>query len=724
MDTKVLKFEKTITQWDEALPLGNGDIGCLIWNSSDKLRFSLDKGGIWDCSNPPEEQENFNYSDLKNLIRSKKQKEINKKYNDCYFKPTPTKLPTGKLIVDLGVKKNIVSLLDFNRAEAILKVGDITVKSFVHAQQNYGMIFINNKNIKINIETPKFGKKRKLHFNRLFKGTVQSLKNIHYDKAVFSKKIESGIEYQYFIQPTNDSSYGIVFAKKESVNGVLIAYTVGIGKNGDFIEESISLLRTAVSLSYDEAITEHLEWWESFWQKSKIEIPDKFIQQQWNLNNYLLGSCSRKGKFPMPLQGVWTADNGSLPPWKGDYHHDLNTQMSYTSYLKANHIDEGESFIDYLLDMSDAGKKFAENFYGVKGLCLPSVMDIQGHALGGWCQYALSPTNQLWLCCIMARHYYYTHNKTLLIEKIYPYMCETGKFLFGILEEVDGVYKLPLSTSPEIHDNSLSAWLTPNSNYDLALMRAFCKEMITLSNELGENEKAQLWQQRLMKFEDLSVNEENVLMLSPDESPYESHRHHSHCMSIYPLRTMRYSGHRNIEIIDSTIKNLEKFGIKNWVGYSLGWMAQFYIIQKNGDKAFDMINKFYRYFCTDNGFHSNGDYRRKTECSQRCRLFTLEANFVATDAVQEMLLYSEEDGIELFPALPDSWDSAEFSGFLAYGGVVVSAKLENKRIVNLKLQAKNDVSVNILNTGKYSFAFEIPETLNLKKAESITFSAD
>ena len=724
MNTKELRFNKTIKTWDEAIPLGNGDIGCLIWNSSDKLRFSLDKGGIWDCSNPPEEQPDFSYSDLKNLVSTGQQGAINKKYDDCYFNPTPTKLPAGKIIVDLGVRKNVVSVLDFQRAEAILKVGGILVKSFVHAEYNYGLILINKKGIKVKIKNPKFGKKGRLHFKRLFKGTVQSLKNIHYDKGAFYKQKDNNTEYQYFVQPTNDNSYGIVLAKKEIQNGTLLAYTVGIGKDGDFIESSKLLLQTALNMSYDEALAEHLRWWEAFWEKSKIDIPDKYMEKQWNFNNYLLAGCSRKGKFPMPLQGVWTADNDSLPPWKGDYHHDLNTQMSYTSYLKANHIDEGESFIDYLLDMSDAGKRFAESFYGAAGLCLPSVMDIQGHALGGWCQYALSPTNQLWLCCIMARHYYYTRNKTLLTDKLYPYMCETGKFLFGILEEVNDKYKLPLSTSPEIHDNSLSAWLTPNSNYDLALMRAFCENMITLSNEVGENENAALWQKRLLKFDDLAVNEKNVLMLSHDESLNESHRHHSHCMSIYPLRTLRYDTPRNRKIIDSTIENLEKLGIKNWVGYSLGWMAQLYVIQKNGDKAFDMLNKFYRYFCTDNGFHSNGDYRRKTECSQRCRLFTLEANFVATDAIQEMLLYSEADGLELFPALPDSWNSAEFSGFLSYGGVTVSAKLENKKIVSFELYAKNDVEIKILNSGKYQFAFELPEIVALKKGQSIKFSAD
>ena len=71
MNTKSLHFNKTITKWDDALPLGNGDIGCLIWNRANKLRFTLDKGGIWDCSDPPENQENFTYDDIKNLVEEK-----------------------------------------------------------------------------------------------------------------------------------------------------------------------------------------------------------------------------------------------------------------------------------------------------------------------------------------------------------------------------------------------------------------------------------------------------------------------------------------------------------------------------------------------------------------------------------------------------------------------------------------------------------------------------
>lgn len=70
MNTKLLKFDKTITHWDEAIPLGNGDLGCLIWDESSKLRFSIDKAGIWDCSNPPKNQPDFNYSYLKQLVKN------------------------------------------------------------------------------------------------------------------------------------------------------------------------------------------------------------------------------------------------------------------------------------------------------------------------------------------------------------------------------------------------------------------------------------------------------------------------------------------------------------------------------------------------------------------------------------------------------------------------------------------------------------------------------
>lgn len=690
-----LKFPQAIDAWNEAIPLGNGNLGCLIWGKANELRFSLDKSGIWDCSNPPEEQDGFTYANLIDLVSRRKQRKINKIFDDCYANTTPTKLPTGRLVLDLGVNHEVMSELDILTAEAKVVVDSIVVKSFVHATEDYGLIEINSDKITLRLEAPKYGIKGKKTRKRFAKGISQSLSNLRYDLVEYHSYKVGDIEYNYFIQPTNDGAYGIFTASKAMSGNTLIAYTVVSADDGkELFNIAKVILDKAIGVGYIEAIKSHSKWWSDYHSRSEISIEDKTLEHRWYLNNYLLGSCSRKGKLPMPLQGVWTADNGDLPPWKGDYHHDLNTQMSYTSYLKANHLEEGESFIDYLLNMSDAGERFAKKYYGVDGLCLPSVMDVQGHALGGWAQYALSPTNQLWLCLIMARHYHHTYNKDYF-NKIYSYFNKVGDMILGLLNEVDGYYRLPLSSSPEINDNRLSSWLKPNSNYDLALIRAFMAELATLSEIAGDELKKTDWLKYLDKLEALAIDDRNVLKISRDKTLDVSHRHLSHCMAIYPLMTMRYEGVNKV-IIDNTIADIEALGKKYWVGYTYGWLANLHIIQRNGDKAYKLIRDFFDYFCTANGFHVNGDFTDKTDCGMKYRYFTLEGNFLATDAINNMLLYSESDGTVLFPAIPEKWRNISFKNLRGYGGILVSAELTDGKVSYLKIVAENDITVNLL----------------------------
>ena len=136
-----------------------------------------------------------------------------------------------------------------------------------------------------------------------------------------------------------------------------------------------------------------------------MQLPDETLEQLWYRANYFLAAGSEPGNAPMPLQGVWCADDDRLPPWKGDYHNDLNTQFTYCHYLTANHPEQGKVFLDYLWSLRPQAAKFARAFYGTAGECLPSVMDIDGGALGGWPMYSLSPTNQIWLCQMFYEYY-------------------------------------------------------------------------------------------------------------------------------------------------------------------------------------------------------------------------------------------------------------------------------------------------------------------------------
>lgn len=685
-----LFFPKTITSWDEAIPLGNGLCGALIWGDSRGLRFSLDRGDLWDTT--PYEgifKEEFCYETMVKLAREKNIEEIRRIFDAPYNQPLPSKLPAGKLIFDFHKDCNVSSQLTLQNAEAEINIGeDINIQSFLHAGQNVGMIRISQplSGFSYEIERPPYG----IDGNPS-KGTepgapaCPSLEQLSYPAP---ETVSFG-DFRCFIQKIDEGfSYGVFAMQRESGNHTEIAYTVASSKDGfDWADQAKTTIKNALDQGYDAMLKSHTEWWERYWSQSSLSLPNKLFEKNWYLAQYYLASCSRKGAYPMPLQGVWTADDGSLPPWKGDYHLDLNVQMSYYSYLKANHVEEGEALMDYLWDMADCARKFARSFYHSKGLCLPSTMTLDGSPLGGWGMYSLSPTNQLWTCQLLERHYRYTGNRRFLEERAYPYLSETAEFILGILEKKDGFYYLPISSSPEIHDDEIESFVTPNSNYDLALMRYLFQALVKLAQELNNGE-AQKWKESLGCLPELSVNQNGVYMISPDEELQESHRHFSHAMAIHPLRLTPYEGEKNRRIIDATILDLERLGTGYWVGFSFAWMAELYAIQRNGNGATHQLETFWRSYCLPNGFHANGDFKGWGTSTFHYRAFTLEGNFCAADALQEMLLQSEHNILHLFPAIPEEWEgeTVSFRQFRAEKGLLVSAVLKQGKVISLSLK--------------------------------------
>lgn len=706
-DSCNLNFEKTISQWDEAIPLGNGDMGCLIWGDPSALRFSVDKGDLWDCTGGPQAGGAYTYQNLVSLVGQRRQKEIARIFDKPYGRATPTKLPAGKLIIDLKRSGNVKSSLRLADASAAIEAAGVQLESFVSATRPVGMIRIHSADCAFHVEAPAYGRPGKLDWlkKRHTKAISQSLKNISYEPSRSAELWDGGAVIRYFIQKTAAGQcYGIFLYLLKGEEETTAAYTVGIGtQEKQMISDSVKILKAAVEDGYDAVFREHAAWWAGFWSKSDLKLPDQQIEKNWYLGNYLLGSCSRKGRYPMPLQGVWTADNGELPPWKGDYHHDLNTQLCYSSYCKANHLDEGACFIDYLFSLEGKAKQFAADYFGAQGLCLPGVMDIKGDPLGGWAMYALSPTNQLWLCHLIKRHCDYTGDRDFLKQKAYPYIRECAKMILALLvRDENGELVLPLSSSPEIYGNSIKAWLKPNSNYDLALMRCLFGELSELSETLGLEEDRRLWAGTLSSLAQLAIDEDGCLKLSREERLRESHRHFSHLMSIHPLRLLRYDDERDKRIIDASIRDLEKLGTEEYCGYSFAWLANLYTVAQNGEKARDTLKIFFQYFCSQNGFHLNGDYQDQGYCKAKYRPFTLEGNFCALDAVQEMLLYAENGVIRLCPAVPADWmeRSSEISFTLrAKGGLLVHAELQGAKARLVTLTASHDTEILLSGAG-------------------------
>lgn len=684
----MIKTEK----WDEGLPLGNGNTGSLVYGSN-PLKITVDRTDLWDLRpNEVTLEKGFNFKNLVKLSMSGKDedwKERERLFEDVFMgKPYPSKITAGhiELWFDKSIK-NIYYSLDLN--EAVVRIyadNRYIAEVFVFDEPNAGVIKLHEK-AEINLHVPAYLSGKPEGGSGI--GDNADKMSLGYPEARFFEN--DGFKW-YEQNTRTDYSFGIVTYK----TGDEIYYAlVTTDDDKNYINYAKNLLLKASEKGYGKLLGEHKKKWRKYWAKSSVKTGDKLIDETYKKSWYLFKCCSKKGGYPMPLQGVWTADNDCLPPWKGDYHHDTNTELSYQSYLKANRVEEGEAFIEYLWKLKPTYERFAKEFFGVDGLLIPSCSTLDGKAMGGWAQYSLSPTMTIWAAQSFDEYYLYAGGEDFLKERAYPFFKEVGQAIIGLLQEKNGKYYLPVSTSPEIFDNTRKSYLEPNSNFDLALIIYLFRTLKGYAETLGEN--AEKYERILEKLDDIAIDDSGVVMLDKTQYLPETHRHFSHLMCLYPLHLINYDTERHKEIYENTILNLETLGTGYWVGFSFAMSAQIYAMAKRGNAAAERLGQFCKGFVAENGFHLNGDYKHYGYTRFHYRPFTLESLFGFCDALHEMLLQDHQGCIELFPAIPDEWRNrgVVFKNLRSRGGLLISATFLNGEINTLEVKSPNETSIVI-----------------------------
>lgn len=677
-------------RWDEGLPLGNGRTGSLVYGSK-PLKITVDRTDLWDLRpNEVTLEKGFNFKNLVKLSLSGKEedwKERERLFEDIFMgKPYPSKITAGHIGLWFGISaENVRYTLDID--SSIVKIyadNRLIAEVFVFDEPNAGVIRL-YENAEINLHVPAYLSGKPECGSGI--GDNADKMSLGYPKAKFFEK--DG--FKWYEQNTHtDYSFGIVTYRA----GDEIYYTLATTDDDkDYIGYAEKILTNAAEKGFDKLFDEHKKSRKKYRAKSFVKTGDKLIDETYKKSWYLFKCCSKKGGYPMPLQGVWTADNDCLPPWKGDYHHDTNTELSYQAYLKANRLEEGEAFIDYLWRLKPAYEKFAKEFFGVNGLLLPSCSTLDGKAMGGWAQYSLSPTMTIWAAQSFDEYYLYTGDEKFLKNRAYPFFKKVGQAIKGLLTEKNGKLYLPVSSSPEIFDNARKAYLEPNSNFDLSLLIYLFKTLKRYAEKLGEN--AEEYEEILGKLDDLAIDDSGVVMLDKTQYLPESHRHFSHVMCLYPLHLINYDTDEHKKIYENTIKNLEILGTGYWVGFSFPMSAQIYAMAKNGNAAAERLGQFCKGFVAENGFHLNGDFKHYGYTQWHYRPFTLESLFGFADALHEMLLQDHQGFIELFPAIPDEWKNGavEFKNLRSRGGLLVSATLKRGELSLLTIKSPSERTV-------------------------------
>jgi alpha-L-fucosidase 2 len=686
-----LAYESPATTWDEAMPLGNGLLGALVWGDGGPLRISLDRTDLWDLRPVPEFfTEEYSYATMRQWVADGRIQDLHRLYDKPYGNPGPTKIPAGRIELTLGADAGFQSAsLDLAQAAARVKLSDDkTAEVFVHAKLPFGMIRLTSAPDSFALLAPPFAEEitEEAGAGKISAGDLATLR---YEAPMK----QTGDRWTgYFQKGWGGFSFAAVLMWRDTDSGWVGAWSVATSN------ESADPLRTArqtcaksLEQGFDKVFADHCGWWRSYWEQASISVPNEIIERQWYLETYKFGAAARADTPPITLQGPWTADNRKIPPWKGDYHHDLNTELSYWPAYSGNRLDGAEGFVVWLWDTQATAKAWTKRFFGLPGLNVPMTADLNQEQIGGWHQYTHSATTAAWLAHHFYLHWRYSMDRDFLRDRAYPWLRDASVFLEAVTERTpDGKRTLPLSSSPEINDNRLEAWFPSITNYDLALIRWLFETTAELADELGRNQEAIRWRTVFAEMPELAIDPTSRKLLVARDYPLPaSHRHFSHLMAIHPLGLIRWeNGTRDRGIIKASLAELHEKGSSQWTGYSFSWLANLAARARDGEAAERAVEIFSTAFCLRNSFHCNGDQSGKGYSNFRYRPFTLEGNFAAAAGVQEMLLQSYSGTIRLFPAVPDTWRDVSFRRLRAEGAFVVSATRQAGRTTRVEILAE------------------------------------
>jgi len=711
-----LVYDEPAATWDEAFPLGNGMLGALVWGDGAPLNISVDRTDLWDLR-PVEEfaSEDYRYTVMRQWEREGRYDELKALYEEPYHNPGPTRLPAGRITIDTGDSEFRGGTLDIAEGRSRIRFGEHgLIDTWVHATEPIGFIHIRNvPEVQVELIAPAFGGGEDEEQERGI--SAGSLDSLGYPPPVQTQ----GENWLAFEQEGFGKFRFAVFLvwKKISERDWQGAWSVASSFDGESALTKARINATrAIGPERKELVASHDTWWREYWNRAWVELPDPILERQYYLDAYKLGGAVRRGAPPVSLQGPWTADNGKLPPWKGDYHHDLNTEMSYWPAYTGNRLQQGMSFIDWLWATKANSQGWTEYFFRMPGLNVPMSTDLYGNQIGGWRQYTHSATTAAWLAHHFYQHWDFTRDQEFLRHRAYPWFREVANFLRAITTErdEDGTRTLPLSSSPEIHDNKPEAWFPSITNYDNALIQFVFNSLIEFAEILGEDDEVTLWREVLADMPPLAIGNEGLLVA--DGHPLEeSHRHLSHLMALHPLALIHWeSSEEARNVIRASLGHLEDLGTSQWTGYSFAWWAHHLAWAHQGEAAAAALRTFAEAFVLRNSFHCNGDQSGEGHSNFTYRPFTLEGNFGYLSAVHEMLLQSHAGLIDVFPALPESWKNVRFENFRARGAFLVSAALEDGNWSRLEIYSikGSPLTVRSPATGQ-------PVSIDLAQGESV-----
>jgi alpha-L-fucosidase 2 len=395
---------------------------------------------------------------------------------------------------------------------------------------------------------------------------------------------------------------------------------------------------------------------------------------------YLLIASSRGGSLPANLQGIW--NNSNSPPWNADYHTNINVQMNYWLAETTNLTETATPLFDFIEALRAPGRVTAQNVYGTPGWVTHLGTNPYGHT--GLENYATAfwfPEAAAWLCQHLYEHYRFTGDSTFLRDRAYPAMKEAAEFWRANLhtDPRDGKLVVSPSYSPEQGDFSAGAAMSEQ------IVAELLTNTIEASTVLGVDGTLRgQWQATLNRLDPgLRVGSWGQLQewKSDWDDRNNQHRHVSHLYALHPGRQISPSA--TPALAQAAKVSLTARG-DGGTGWSKAWKINFWARLLDGDHAHKMLSEQLKGSTLANLFDTHPP-------------FQIDGNFGATAGVAEMLLQSQQGVVDVLPALPATWPAGSVTGLKARGDVTVDTTWRNRQASRITLTAGRSGSLTVRN---------------------------